>query len=58
MNIKFAILGFGHIGRRHASIANEYSGAKVVAVVDINNAAKEHELFPKGALFLTPSMHF
>jgi UDP-N-acetyl-2-amino-2-deoxyglucuronate dehydrogenase len=53
MNIKFAIVGFGHIGRRHATIANEYSGAEVVAVVDINDAAKEHELFPKGAQFFS-----
>jgi predicted dehydrogenase len=51
MSIKFVIVGFGHIGRRHATIANEYPGAEVVAVVDINNAAKEHELFPKGAQF-------
>lgn len=50
-NIKFAIIGFGHIGRRHATIANEYPGAEVVAVVDVNESAKEHELFPKGAHF-------
>jgi UDP-N-acetyl-2-amino-2-deoxyglucuronate dehydrogenase len=50
-NIKFAIIGFGHIGRRHATIANEYPGAEVIAVVDVNESAKEHELFPKGAHF-------
>jgi len=50
-NINFAIIGFGHIGRRHATIANEYPGARVVAIVDINETAKEHELFPNGAQF-------
>jgi UDP-N-acetyl-2-amino-2-deoxyglucuronate dehydrogenase len=49
--IKFVIVGFGHIGKRHATIANEYPGAQVVAVIDINNDSKEHELFPKNALF-------
>jgi glyceraldehyde-3-phosphate dehydrogenase/erythrose-4-phosphate dehydrogenase len=49
MNIKFAIVGFGHIDRRFATIGNEYPGADVVAVVDINDAAKEYVLFPKGA---------
>ena len=51
MKIKFAIIGFGHIGRRHATIANEFPNCKVVAVVDINSASKDHELFPKGAQY-------
>lgn len=50
-NIKFAIIGFGHIGRRHATIANEYAGAEVVAVVDTIESTKYHELFPTGAQF-------
>ena len=49
--IKFAIIGFGHIGRRHATIANEYPNAKVVAVVDTNPESPKHELFPKEAVF-------
>jgi UDP-N-acetyl-2-amino-2-deoxyglucuronate dehydrogenase len=49
--IKFAIIGFGHIGKRHATIANEYPNAKVVAVVDINVDSPKHELFPKEAVF-------
>ena len=49
--IKFSIIGFGHIGRRHATIANEFPNCKVVAVVDINPASKDHELFPKGAQY-------
>lgn len=51
--VKFAIIGFGHIGRRHATIANEYPNCKVVAVVDTNEEAKNHDLFPKGAEFFT-----
>ena len=51
MNVKFAVIGFGHIGRRHATIANEFPSCKVVAVVDINPASKDHELFPKGAQY-------
>jgi predicted dehydrogenase len=49
--IKFSVIGFGHIGRRHATIANEFPNCKVVAVVDINAEAKDHELFPKGAQY-------
>lgn len=46
-NFKFAIIGFGHIGRRHATIANEYPGCQVVAIIDINPATRDHELFLK-----------
>jgi UDP-N-acetyl-2-amino-2-deoxyglucuronate dehydrogenase len=49
--IKFAIIGFGHIGKRHTTIANEYPNAKVVAVVDTNPESPKHELFPKEAVF-------
>jgi UDP-N-acetyl-2-amino-2-deoxyglucuronate dehydrogenase len=49
--IKFVVIGFGHIGRRHATIANEYPGAKVVAIVDIDENVRESELFPEGALY-------
>lgn len=52
-NIKFAIIGFGHIGRRHATISNEFPNCEVVAIVDTNEAALSHELFPKGAKFFT-----
>jgi len=52
-DVKFAIIGFGHIGRRHATIANEYPNCKVVAVVDTNERAKSHVLFPKDANFFT-----
>lgn len=49
--ITFSIIGFGHIGRRHATIANEYPNCKVVAVVDINPDSQNHELYPQGAQY-------
>ena len=49
--IKFAIIGFGHIGKRHTAIANEYPNAKVVAVVDTNPESQKHEFFPDEAVF-------
>jgi predicted dehydrogenase len=56
--IKFAILGFGHIGRRHATIANDFPNCEVVAIVDINPYSKNHELFPKGAQFFSSMEEF
>jgi UDP-N-acetyl-2-amino-2-deoxyglucuronate dehydrogenase len=49
--IKFAICGFGHIGRRHATIASGYENAEVVAIIDPNKSLQQHELFPKGAIY-------
>jgi UDP-N-acetyl-2-amino-2-deoxyglucuronate dehydrogenase len=51
--IKFIIVGFGHIGRRHATIANEYFGSEVVAVVDTNLEAKKNELYPVNVPFFS-----
>ncbi len=56
--IKFAVSGFGHIGRRHATIINEYSDSELVAVIDTNPKAKEHELFPAGVPFFTSIEEF
>lgn len=49
--VRFAIIGFGHIGRRHATIAKEFPGSEVVAVVDTDSKLASHDLFPKGAQF-------
>lgn len=49
--IKFAIVGFGHIGRRHAIIVNEYPGAKLVSIIDKNPDAFNHSLYPEGIPF-------
>jgi UDP-N-acetyl-2-amino-2-deoxyglucuronate dehydrogenase len=50
-NIKFAVIGFGHIGRRHATIAKDFPGAEVVAIIDVNEQITQHELFPNGAKY-------
>lgn len=49
--IKFSIIGFGHIGKRHATIANEYPGCSVVAIVDSNTEVQNDILFPQGAKY-------
>lgn len=46
--IKFAVVGFGHIGRRHATIINAHSDCELVAIIDNDNTALEHDLYPKG----------
>jgi len=37
-DIKFAVCGFGRIGRRHAKIIDEFAGAELTAVIDINES--------------------
>lgn len=49
--LKFVIIGFGHIGKRHATIANTFQGAEVVAIVDTDAKMASHDLFPKSARF-------
>lgn len=49
--IRFAIIGFGHIGRRHATIVNEYPNAELAAIVDLDSKAKSHDLYPDGIPF-------
>ena len=50
-NIRFSIVGFGNIGRRHAEHILQNPDATLVAVCDINIAAKSH--LPEGVLFYT-----
>ena len=52
-DIGFAVVGAGHIGRRHANIINGFSGAVLMAVVDIDENTKNHELYPEGIQFHT-----
>ncbi len=52
-SISFAVIGFGHIGRRHATIINEYPNVELLAIVDDNPKAKEHELYPAGVPFFS-----
>jgi predicted dehydrogenase len=49
--IKFAVIGFGHIGRRHATIIHEFPNAELVAIVDVDAALTKHELFIPGIPF-------
>ena len=49
--LKFSIIGFGHIGKRHATIANDFPDCSVVAIIDINPEVINHELYPSKALF-------
>jgi predicted dehydrogenase len=53
MKYTFAVIGFGHIGKRHATIINEYPDAQLIAVVDVNTEAAAHALYPKGVPFYT-----
>ncbi|TNE80914.1 MAG: Gfo/Idh/MocA family oxidoreductase [Bacteroidetes bacterium] len=46
--IKFAVIGFGHIGRRHATIINGYPDCELLAIIETNPKALEHELLPPG----------
>jgi len=47
----FVVVGFGHIGRRHATIINSYPSCKLIGIVDVNKWVQEHELFPVGVPF-------
>jgi predicted dehydrogenase len=38
-DLTFSVVGFGRIGQRHAKIINEYAGAKLVSVTDIDPSA-------------------
>lgn len=51
--IKFAVVGFGHIGKRHATIIKDFPGAELVAVADIDPLQQKHELYPKNVPFFT-----
>jgi UDP-N-acetyl-2-amino-2-deoxyglucuronate dehydrogenase len=46
--IKFAVVGFGHIGRRHATIIHGHSDCELVAIVETVPEAMSHGLYPEG----------
>ncbi len=48
MEYSFAVVGFGHIGRRHATIINGYPDAKLVAIIEPLKELENHDLYPKG----------
>jgi len=47
-NIRFAVVGFGRIGRRHATIIDQMSGAELVAVIEPNSDQLRSDLLPNG----------
>jgi UDP-N-acetyl-2-amino-2-deoxyglucuronate dehydrogenase len=49
MNLKttFAVVGFGHIGKRHATIINQHPDCVLKAIIDVNESITQHELYPK-----------
>lgn len=49
--IKFSVIGFGHIGRRHVTIINQLPEAEVTAISDTDKTKKDDPLFPKGISF-------
>ena len=44
--LTFVVIGFGHIGRRHATIINEFPNTRVIGIIDINSDVIKNELFP------------
>lgn len=44
--IQFAVVGFGHIGRRHTTIINGFENTVVVGIIDVNKEIINHELYP------------
>jgi predicted dehydrogenase len=44
--LEFAVVGFGHIGRRHTTIINGFENTIVVGIIDINKEIINHELYP------------
>lgn len=51
--VKFAIAGFGHIGKRHAAMIAQNPGAQLVAVIDNNADAAERSAPYNVPLFAT-----
>ncbi|HRF34993.1 MAG TPA: Gfo/Idh/MocA family oxidoreductase [Cyclobacteriaceae bacterium] len=56
--IKFAVVGFGHIGRRHATIVRDFPGASLVAIVESEPSLQEHTLYPKHVPFFQSIQDF
>lgn len=44
--IRFAVCGFGHIGKKHAELLLNHPDCSLVAIIDINSQVKEHEVYP------------
>ncbi len=51
--LKFAIVGFGHIGKRHAAIIKGHPDTELIAVSDINSAEENYAKSEYGVPFFT-----
>jgi predicted dehydrogenase len=49
--IKFSVIGFGHIGRRHATILSKFTEAVLTGIADVDPAKAKEPLYPKGVPF-------
>lgn len=49
--LKAAIVGFGRIGRRHATIIHHYPGTQLLAVSDTDPSTADHTLIKQGVPF-------
>lgn len=56
--INFAVIGFGHIGRRHATIINEIIGGNLVAIIDSDTAKRNDRLYPVAIPFFSTLQDF
>lgn len=51
--VKFAVVGYGHIGKRHADMILAHNDCELVAVVDISVSLREKVETIKGVTFFT-----
>ncbi|MCB9262698.1 MAG: Gfo/Idh/MocA family oxidoreductase [Flavobacteriales bacterium] len=49
--IKFAICGFGHIGKRHSVIIQNFENTELVAIIDTDKSVTDNELYPTSIPF-------
>jgi predicted dehydrogenase len=50
---KFSIIGFGHIGKRHAAILKGLPEAELTAIADVDPSRQNDPLFPQGVAFFS-----
>ncbi len=51
--IKFSVIGFGHIGKRHATILSKFSDVTLTGIVDADKQKQDDPLYPSGIPFFT-----
>ena len=54
--VNFAVVGYGHIGKRHAEMINKNSEAKLIAVIDTNE--KQALSLPENVPFFSSLQEF